>query len=123
MKKFAVMLLALTGLFILTGCGESTPLEVAMEWGEAVLDGDLKSANECSTENTRAINAFVISMLDGDSEKVKEARSKFEEGIRKLENAKVVIEGDVASIYAEEDESKPMTLKKVDGKWKVDARK
>ncbi len=122
MSRIVFVLSVMAGLFILTGCSES-PQDVAGKWGEAILKGDLKTANHYSTEKTRTINAFVISLLDGDSEKVNSAREKFEEGVKKVETAKVVIEGDVAKIYTEGDESKPMTLKQVDGEWKVDAQK
>ena len=122
MKKIVLLLLAMVGAFILTGCNDS-PRDVAEKWGKAILEGDLKSANDYSTESTRAINAFVISMLDGDSEKIKSAREKFEEGLRKIETAEVVIEGDVANIHVGDDESNPMTLRMIDGKWKVEAKK
>ena len=66
MKKLSVMLLALTGLFIFTGCSDS-PKDVVVKWTEAIVNGDIKKANEYSTENTHALNGMIIGIVNGKS--------------------------------------------------------
>ena len=121
MKKLSAMLLALAGLFILAGCSDS-PRDVTVKWAKAIVDGDVKKANEYTTEKTRPINGLMVGVLSADDENGKKAKAEFEANIDKLKKAKEEINGDEAKVTVE-GESKPITLKKVDGKWKVDAQK
>ena len=122
MKKLSVMLLALAGLFIFTGCSDS-PKDVVVKWTEAIVNGDIKKANEYSTENTHALNGMIIGIVNGKSEDAKKTKAELEASIEKLKNAKKEIDGDTAKVFMEDDKDKPAVLKKVDGKWKVDAQK
>ena len=122
MKKLSVMLLALAGLFIFTGCSDS-PKDVVVKWTEAIVNGDIKKANEYSTENTHALNGMIIGIVNGKSEDAKKTKAELEASIEKLKNAKEEIDGDTAKVFMEDDKDKPAVLKKVDGKWKVDAQK
>lgn len=122
MRKLSVLLLALAGLFVLTGCSDS-PKDVAVKYSEALLDGNIKKANEYSTEKTHAMNGMVISMLSSDSEDAKKTKAEFKANLSLIKKAKEEIDGDTAKLIIEGEEGKPMILKKVDGKWKVDAQK
>ena len=116
------MLAVLTGMFILTGCSDS-PKDVAVKWGNALLDGDAKKANEYSTENTVAANALLIGILS-NGEKSEKDRKNFSETISKWKDGTEEINGDTAKVYGPggpKDGS--VDLKKVDGKWKVDMKK
>ena len=117
MKKFLVMLLAVVGVFVFTGC-EDSPQDVVEIWATAIVDGDLKTANEYSTERTHVLNALMVGMM---SEEENSGAEKFKANVDKIADAKVEIEDDVAKVYVEKDD--PITLKKVDGEWKVDAQK
>lgn len=120
MKKFLVMLLALAGVFVFTGCDDS-PQDVVAIWATAIVDGDLDTANEYSTERTHVLNALMVGMMSGkeESDEVK----NFKENVEKIADAKVEINGDVAKVYINEDDDNPVVLKKVDGEWKVDVQK
>ena len=67
MKKLSSMLLALAGLFILAGCSDS-PRYVTVKWAKAIVDGDVKKANEYTTEKTRPINGIMVGVLSADDE-------------------------------------------------------
>lgn len=112
------MLAVLTGMFILTGCSDS-PKDVAVKWGNALLDGDAKKANEYSTENTVAANAFIIGIVSKDEKEKK----NFSETIDKWKDGTEEINGDTAKVYFPGEENGSVNLKKVDGKWKVDMKK
>ena len=117
MKKFLMMLVAFAGLFILSGCKDS-PKDVAQKWGQAILDGNVDEANKYSTDNVKLLNAFAVASF----EKNAESKAKFEKDIKELDNATETIKGDTAEVKVK-GEDKPMTLKKVDGEWKVDVKK
>lgn len=57
------MLAILSATIIFTGCTKS-PNEVVEKWSEAILDGDIKEANEYSTKNMKETNKHLISMTD-----------------------------------------------------------
>jgi len=122
MKKLSVMLLALAGLFIFTGCSDS-PKDVVVKWTEAIVNGDIKTANEYSTENTHSLNGLIIGVVNGKSEDSKKTKAELEASIEKLKNGREEITGDTAKVFVEGSDDKPATLKKIDGKWKVDAQK
>ena len=118
MKKLMLMLVSLSAVFIFAGCSDS-PRDVAVNWYGAILDGDAKKANEYSTENTQAANAFLAGAMAAqkNKEQIEEAKSK----IKELKKAEEKINGDTAELIV--DGEKVMDLKKVDGEWKVDVQK
>lgn len=127
MKKFSflVFLFAVFGL-VLVGCSDS-PKSVAKKYMQALEKGDVTEANKYSTERTHALNGMVVGMLNVADKKDgaksnKELEKSFKEGVEKLDDARVEINGDSAKLYTDDDE-KPMTFKKVDGDWKVDVEK
>lgn len=120
MKKILVMCAALTGMLVFTGCSDS-PRDVAVKWGNAVLEGDLKKANEYSTKESEPLNALIIGMC---SQEKKNGKSEISDTIRKWETGKEEINGDTARVYGDKGPDKEsINLKKVDGKWKVSAKK
>ena len=120
MKKLLFWSMALAGVLFLTGCSDS-PKDVAVKWGKALVAGDLKTANKYSTEKTRPMNAMVIGMMSGGGE---EAKAEFNADIKKWESGKEEINGDSATVFGKDPKEKDaVTLKKVDGSWKVDVQK
>lgn len=120
MKKIMVMCAALMGMLVFTGCSES-PRDVAVKWGKAVLEGDLKKANEYSTDDSAALNGLIIGMC---SQEKKNGKSEISDTIKKWETGNEEINGDTARVYGDQGPDKgSITLKKVDGKWKVNAKK
>ena len=115
-----VMCAALMGMLAFTGCSES-PRDVAVKWGKAVLEGDLKKANEYSTDDSAALNGLIIGMC---SQEKKNGKSEISDTIKKWETGNEEINGDTARVYGDQGPDKgSITLKKVDGKWKVNAKK
>ena len=119
MKKLSLLLMSLIAMVIFAGCGDS-PKDVAIKWGNAIADGDVKTANKYSTEQTQSLNVLIAAGLsaDKDSKDVQE----FKDNIKKLKSAKEEINGDTAKVIVEGD-SDGIPLKKVDGQWKVDVQK
>ena len=122
MKKLSLLLLSLSALFIFAGCGSSSsaPRDVAVKWYTALIEGDLKTANELSTEETRAINGLAASAMSS-LKKGSDDEKNAQENLKQLKNAKVEIDGDTARLIVEGKSD--ITLKKVDGEWKVDFHK
>lgn len=123
MKRWVslVFMFVVFGL-LLVGCGNS-PKDAAKKWMQAIEKGDLTEANKYSTEKTHLLNGMIVSMMDKAGEEGKKSDKDFKEGLKKIDEARVEIDGDVAKIYSSDDDSNPMILKKVDGDWKVDVQK
>ena len=111
MKKLTLILMTLAAIFIFAGCGNS-PKSVALKWGKAIAAGDLEKANKYSTPDSKANNAYMI-------ERVKSGRASFDRFQDNVKKAKTKIEGDKAELIIGKDDGFP--LRKIDGKWKVDA--
>jgi len=111
-KKFLMFCFAALNVLILAGCAD-TPQEVAHQWGEAILAGDLASANKFSSPETHRINEAIISDFAGNAEH----RSRFKSNWQQLPSAEVVIDGDIAQIII--DGRAALALVRIDGKWKV----
>ncbi len=58
-KTTLSLLAILSATIIFTGCTKS-PNEVVEKWSEAILDGDIKEANEYSTKNMKETNKYFI---------------------------------------------------------------
>lgn len=117
LKTLVFTLAAVFCALFIAGCSDS-PIEVTEKWQDALLEGDNNKANEYSTSNVHMLNTMVIAMLKEDDEKAKEMR-------RNMENTKFIkeeIDGDNAKVW-QEGQKEPVTLKKVDGDWKVDVKK
>ena len=117
MKKFLMMLVAFAGLFILSGCKDS-PKEVVQKWSQALIDGNLDEANKYSTAKVQVLNPIIIAGMKEDAKD----KAEFEKNIKELDNATETIKGDTAEVKVKGDDD-PITLKKVDGEWKVDVEK
>ena len=59
MKKFAVAI-AIMSISVLASCGGGTPEEVAIQFNEALLDGDVEAAQDLSTEETAKLMPLII---------------------------------------------------------------
>ena len=112
MKKLTLILMTLAAIFIFAGCGNS-PKSVALKWGKAIAAGDLEKANKYSTPDSKANNEYMI-------EQVKKGRADFDKFASNLKKTKAVIDGDTAKLVIGDDKD-GMPMKKIDGKWKVDA--
>ena len=117
MRKFLTIMLAAFGLLLLAGCSDS-PKDVTKNWMQALVDGDVEKANEYSTSNVHLVNAILVESLKGEADKKAEAKKSLE----KIDSAREEIDGDTAKVFVEGDDD-PITLKKVDGEWKVDIKK
>lgn len=119
--------LAAVSMFILTACGNS-PSAVTEDFFSALADLDFEEAKELSTGDLRK------SMLDSEekmaklSDEEQEAFKKIMEKrfkIDKLKDLEVIsedIDGDKATVKVKCDgEEGSITLKKVDGDWKVES--
>ena len=123
MKIAQIMLAAAAAagvMFILSGCGDS-PATVAENWMKACRDGDLKKANECTTEKIHIANKGVVEMvLKADKEQRATIEKNSNKSIEMLKKAKTEINGDEATITIP-GERGAMKFKKIDGKWKIDS--
>ena len=110
MKKLTLLLMTLAAIFVFAGCAKS-PKGAALNWGRAISSGNLEVANKFSTPESTENNAFLIKHA---------SRFSYDMFAKKVNNAKVEINGDSAKLTVE-GEKEPFPLKKIDGKWKVDA--
>ena len=118
MRKFLTIMLAAFGLLLLAGCSDS-PKDVAKNWMQAIVDGDVEKANEYSTSKVHVLNALAVEGCKNDAN----AKKEIQDSIAKIDNAREEINGDTAKLYDGSDDDDPLTLKKVDGEWKVDVEK
>jgi len=138
MKKITA--LSITILTLCTWAGASvaqdlsTPKSAAMVFAKALETGDAAGAKSAAVTDEKSA-AFIDAMADliKGSKKLKEASiAKFgDEGkdlagtddmdiSKEINDADVKEEGDTATIVTKKDPSKPLTLKKAGGNWKVD---
>lgn len=124
MKKIfsCIFMFVVFGL-LFVGCADS-PKDVTKKYMQALEKGDVTEANKYSTERTQALNGLVVSMMNqANKEADKDSKSEFKENLKKLDSARTEIDGDNAKVYFSDDDKDPITLKKVDGDWKVDVEK
>lgn len=115
MKKIFVALFAFISLFMLVSCGGDSPKKVVQKWQDAIVKGDLKTANELTTERSREMNGLLSGMISGDKEKLEE--------FKKTKYDKEVIDGDKAVVSSGDEDETKVELIKQDGKWLVDISK
>ena len=104
--------MVLASVFVLAGCSDS-PRDVAVKWANAIADGDSKKVAEYSTERSFFTNAGLLAEVHSSERNMRQFKEEFIK--EKLKKGEVEIDGDSASIGGK------LKLKKVDGKWKVDA--
>ncbi len=115
MKRFITFSLLAVCACILSGCGGSSPDDVALDFMKAVAKPDLKAAAEMATPETAALLNMAASMGG--------------EGLEAHPNAKFKVlsssvDGDTAKVKIQvtddgETDEEELDLKKIDGKWKV----
>lgn len=127
MKLKALMLAfaAATSMFFFTACSDS-PTEVVEEFADAMAEMDLEDAKEYTTGKARK---EITNMIDGLKEVPESMKAKLEEEFKKemgdkmsrIEIVSEDIDGENATVkikYMVVEEDK-VTLKKVDGEWKI----
>ena len=115
-RLFSLMLMFVVFGMLLMGCSNS-PKTAAKKWMQAIENGNLEDANKYSTARTHTLNGLIVSMGAGSGDE------DIEKTLKAIDDARVEIDGDSAKIYTSDDDKKPITLKKVDGDWKVDVEK
>ena len=118
MKRLSVVLAALGALLVCAGCSD-TPRNVAVKWAQAVSAGDVKIANEYSTGKTYPVNAVLCALMRSRQPEAVALADKFRAGIAGFAAAAETIDGDVATLVMA-DGGEKLTLRRVDGAWKVD---
>ena len=117
MNRFFKTAFVLASFLLILGCGGNSPKSVAQKWQKAILAEDLKTANELSTEKTKALNALLISFT---SNKSNEDAQKFGKATFDVET----INGDKAVVTdSKSEDNYKIELIKKDGKWLVDISK
>lgn len=127
MKLKALMLAfaAATSMFFFTACSDS-PTEVVEGFAESMAEMDLEDAKEYTTGKARK---EITNMIDGLKEVPESMKAKLEEEFKKemgdkmsrLEIVSEDIDGENATVkikYMVVEEDK-VSLKKVDGEWKI----
>lgn len=127
MKLKALMLAfaAATSMFFFTACSDS-PTEVVEGFAESMAEMDLEDAKEYTTGKARK---EITNMIDGLKEVPESMKAKLEEEFKKemgdkmsrIEIVSEDIDGENATVkikYMVVEEDK-VTLKKVEGEWKI----
>ena len=127
MKLKALMLAfaAATSMFFFTACSDS-PSEVVEGFAESMAEMDLEDAKEYTTGKARK---EITNMIDGLKEVPESMKAKLEEEFKKemgdkmsrIEIVSEDIDGENATVkikYMVVEENK-VTLKKVEGEWKI----
>lgn len=127
MKLKALMLAfaAATSMFFFTACSDS-PTEVVEGFADSMAEMDLEDAKEYTTGKARK---EITNMIDGLKEVPESMKAKLEEEFKKemgdkmsrIEIVSEDIDGENATVkikYMVVEEDK-VSLKKVDGEWKI----
>ncbi len=114
-KTLLTLLVFASMTVFMTSCSNNNPEAVTKEFLSLIQDGKVKEAKELCDSQTQTILGMVEGML---AEAAKESKEK-------KADVKIVsseIDGDKATVYytqGEEGKQESMTLKKIDGKWKI----
>lgn len=126
MKALMLAFAAATSMFFFTACSDS-PTEVVEGFADSMAEMDLEEAKEYTTGKARK---EINNMIDGLKEVPESMKAKLEEDFKKemgdkmsrIEIVSEDIDGENATVkvkYMVVEEDK-VTLKKVDGEWKID---
>jgi len=102
------------------GCGASTPDGIAQEVVSCLKSADMDGISQYSTAEFTSSIGILKEMMDGSS---KDEINKFKKELasKKYEVGQAVINGDKAKVPVKIDgKERPISLVKIDGKWKVD---
>ena len=114
MKKCHVTLLVLGCLCILAGCGDS-PKSVAQKWRDAIVSGDVKTANALHIAETKAENDLIVLLMkaNGDNAEIN--------ALKAADLDKVTIKDELAYVTSGNDKEWKTTvvLTQRNGKWLV----
>lgn len=125
MKALMLAFAAATSMFFFTACSDS-PSEVVEEFADAMKDIDLEEAKEYTTGKARKDITKMIEEMEKAPESMKATlqealKKEMGDKMSKMEVVSEDIDGENATVkvkfmVVEEDK---VTLKKVDGKWKI----
>ena len=107
----------------LTGCGEK-PEDVVKNWHAAFMNGDLEKANQYADAGAAKGNAVIVAIVKDLKTRAANDKSA-QESLRRLQGmtfSSAEINGDTAVVKVTvegEDKDGVLTLKKIDGKWKL----
>ena len=119
MKKFAVAI-AIMSISVLASCGGGTPEEVAIQFNEALLDGDVEAAQDLSTEETAKLMPLIIGFASSQTKNMSDEDKK--KRLEAMETMECDAEGEKA-MCGPKGQRKTVELQKVDGDWKVHINK
>jgi len=125
MKNIKKLFVLLSFTLVLFSCGGgNSPESVAQDFMEALAKQDFAKAKELGTDKTKGF----ISMIEGLMQMMPEEQKKNNDTFKGIDGIKwgeTKIDGDTAVVYYDNGEGKKdkVTLKKVDGNWKVDMKK
>ncbi len=119
MKKFAVAI-AILSISVLASCGGGSPEEVAIQFNEAMLDGDVEAAQDLSTEETAKLMPLIIGMMSSKIGEMGDEEKKA--ALEELATMECDVDGEKAKC-GPKGKGKTMELQKVDGDWKVHINK
>ncbi len=120
MKNFAVAIAILSISFLASCGGGGSPEDVAKEFGQAMLDGDVEAAQEVSTEEAAKLMPLIIGMMSSRVGEMSDEEKK--EALAELDTMECKVEGEKAKC-GPKGKSQSLELKQVDGEWKVDFNK
>ncbi len=109
---FSMFMLAVAMLFVV-GCGGS-PKSAIENWGEAMLDGDLETANEYTADGSKGMNELLMMGVSADKEGFEEMLEDLLDG--EVDYVDSETGNDAAKVSGEKHE---IMLVKEDGEWKV----
>lgn len=126
MIKLIVMTVCTCAMFLIAGCGGPSPDAVALDFMKTLQAGKADEAylKETCTEDTAKLFGLAMAMgkdelkkeLEGVTFSVKETKIDGDTAVVTL-----VAEGKKGKKGGKDDDK--LTLKKVDGKWKIDVKK
>ena len=118
MKKLYLLLSAAAGVCVMTGCAPD-PQDVAKDYVDAIIGGELSKANELSVSDLHESNKeSVRTFTESTDAKDKLMRISLLRASEDLDDAVVVADGDYAVVYSKNGKTEILKLKKVNGAWK-----
>ena len=119
-RALSLVFMFLAFALLMVGCSDS-PKTVAKKYVQALYYADVKEADKYSTsrlyDSNRSKTSFAASINYPDGSLRDDISKRLERELQNIDDARVEIDGDVAEIYSD---GVLITLKKVDGDWKVD---
>lgn len=118
MKKMIHVMMVVAVTVLVLACGvANSPKDVAIQFTKYLTSGEYTKAAELGTADTKQMIKFMASMVDEDTVK-KNSRAL------KITHVSTEVDGDTAVVVLSAgQEVKPISLRKVEGKWLVELEK